>query len=96
MCFNISGLKNFALTNINLINSPQAGKVPLFYGKKLQIKSRKVTEIKPLAKIATHHEIDKGNILALLEEAGGCILKQVLCKISQVIIAYFLITTNLE
>ena len=47
----------------------QAGKVQPFYGKKLQIKSRTVTEIKPLHQIMTESELDKDNIVALLEEA---------------------------
>ena len=34
-----------------------AGKVPLFYSKKVQIKSRKVTEIQPLSNISSHNEI---------------------------------------
>ena len=63
----------------------QAGKVQTFYGKKLQIKSRTVTEIKPLRQIRTESELDKDNIVALLEEADDdpvCALNMVDAAIS--------------
>ena len=63
----------------------QAGKFQPFYGKKLQIKSRTVTEIKPLHQIITESELDKDNIVALLEEAEDdpiCALNMVDAAIS--------------
>ena len=48
----------------------QSERIKPFYGQKLQIKSRKITEIKPLHNIITHKEIDKENVIDLLEEAS--------------------------
>ena len=63
----------------------QAGRIKPFYDRKLQVKSRNLTEIKPLHNIVTHNEIDAANVIALLEEADDdpvCALNMVDAAIS--------------